>query len=113
MFFFNKRAFFSLVSCALIGIFTAFYSAILSLVVIGFGLNPSAAGYIFAIPCLTFAVSSFLVTYIVDKLPRRLFIFFSFLLTVISLFLMGPSELLNMPNLFGILLLGIALNGAA
>jgi len=113
MFFFNKRAFFALVSCALIGIFTAFYSAFLSLVVISFGIEASAAGYVFAVPCLFFAISSFLVTYIVEKLPRRLFIFLSFAVTVVSLFLMGPSELLHLPNSFWILLLGLAINGAA
>jgi MFS family permease len=112
MFFYNKRSFFALISCAIMGIFSAFYGAFLSLVMIDYGLSPSSAGYIFAIPCLTFAISSFLVTYIINKLPRRLFIFISFFGTAISLFLMGPSKLLHLPDYLWILLIGLALNGA-
>lgn len=111
MFFFNKRAFFALLSAALIGIWTSFYQSFLSIVVVDFGIKASSAGYIFAVPCFCFAVSAFLVTYFIQKFPRRLFIFASFLATTVSLFLMGPSELLHLPDKFWLLMIGLSLNG--
>ncbi len=74
-------------------------------------MKASSAGYVFAIPCLFFALSAFLVTYIVARVPRRLFIFLSFVGVGFSLFMMGPSDLLHFPDKLWLLILGLALNG--
>ena len=113
MIFFNKRSFFAYLSCTLIGVYTSFNYAFLSIVLEGFGLSESEVGYVFAIPCLTYCLSSILVSHIVGKLPRRLFIFFSFLMFSVSLFLLGPSIMLRLPNYVWILMIGYALNGCA
>lgn len=113
MFLFNKRSFFAYVSCALIGVYTSFNYAFLSLVLQEFGLSDSQIGYVFAIPCLAYCICTVLVSYVVGKLPRRLFIFISFMLFTVSLFLLGPSLMLHMPDLLWILILGYAINGCA
>lgn len=97
----------------MISIFSSYYNSVLSLVIVSYNVNGSAAGYVFAIPCFTYAVSSIMVTYIVSYLPRRLFIFLSFTTTAISLFMMGPSAVLNFPDYLWLLILGLAVNGAA
>lgn len=111
MFFFNKRCFFSYITCSIIGIYSSFMFGFLSLVLQEYGLTESTVGYIFAIPCLTYAISSLCVSHLLSKLPRRLFLFFAFILCSVALFLLGPSELL--PNKLWILLIGYATNGIA
>jgi MFS family permease len=113
MFLFNKRSFFAYMSCSLIGIYTSFNYGFLSLVLQDFGLTDSEVGYVFAIPCLTYATSSIFVSYIVSKYPRRLIIFSSFLMFSVSLLLLGPSMMLGMPNYLWILIIGYGINGCA
>lgn len=111
MFLTNRRSLFAYLSCAMIGIFTSYNSSFLSLVLEQFGFDGSSTGYVMAIPMLTYTLSSVVVTYLVKYIPRRLFIFISFVITALSLILVGPSLVLHMPNALWILLIGYALSG--
>ena len=99
--------------CIMISVCSSYYNSVLSLVILSYGVNGALAGYVFAVPCFTYAISSICVTYIVKRFPRRLLIFVSFIVTTLSLFMMGPSEVLGFPNYLWLLVLGLALNGTA
>ena len=109
----NKRSLFAYISCSLICVYTSFNSSFLSIVLEDYGLDGTNIGYIFAVPCLMYALSSALVTYIIRRFPRRLFVFFSFLLASLSLLFMGPSSLLNLPNYLWVIVIGLVMNGIA
>lgn len=70
-------------------------------------------GFILALPCLTYTISCIMVNMVVNKLPRRIFILISFFLLGLSLLLSGPSQMIGLPNLNGLMLTGFALNGLA
>jgi sugar phosphate permease len=86
-----------LLSTILICIYQSFNSAVIALVIEGYGVPDFAVGYIFAIPCLTYIFSSAIVSLVIKKLPRKLFFLFSFMLATVALLLMGPSKLLGLP----------------
>jgi DHA1 family solute carrier family 18 vesicular amine transporter 1/2 len=111
MFLKNRRSLFAYLSCAMIGIFTSYNSSFLSIILEDFGFSSSTTGYVMAIPMLTYTLSSIAVTYLVKYIPRRLFIFISFVITSISLILVGPSPLLGLPYTLWILIIGYALGG--
>jgi len=68
---------------------------------------------ILALPCLTYAISSSLVSMIMGTFPRRLFILFAFLLLAVSNLMIGPSEMLDFPDTNNLVLTGMALSGIA
>ena len=109
MFLFNKKCVFSYASIVFIGIYSSYNYSFFSLVLEGFGLSESTVGYIFAIPCFTYAISSISVAFIIQKFPRRLFIFASFILVSIALLLLSPMK--QLPNELWIILLGYAILG--
>jgi sugar phosphate permease len=86
-----------LITIVLVCIYQSFNSAIIALVIEGYGIPSYAVGYIFALPSLTYTFSSAIVSLFIEKVPRKLFFFCSFLLATISLLLMGPSKLLGLP----------------
>lgn len=92
MFIFNRRSLFSLISCAVEGIYTSYNYAFLSIVLSQtFNVPDSSVGFIFAIPCLAYAISSICVGFCIKKLPRRVLILISFIMTTVALLLLGPS----------------------
>ncbi len=77
------------------------------------GIDQAYTGLILALPCLTYAISSTVVSYIMGNFPRRLFILFAFWLLAISTFLQGPSEILGFPDSNIMVILGLGLSGVA
>jgi sugar phosphate permease len=86
-----------LITIVLVCIYQSFNSAIISLVIEGYGIPNYAVGYIFALPCLTYTFSTAIVSLFIRKVPRKLFFLCSFILATISLLIMGPSKLLGLP----------------
>jgi len=110
----NRRAVLAYISCSVICIFMSFAAAFLTEVLSGEkGIPTVYNGLILALPCLTYAISSTLVSIIIGNFPRRLFILFAFLLLAVSVFLQGPSEYLGLPDNNAILIVGLGLSGIA
>ena len=81
-----------------------------------FKIGEKENGLIFAIPCLFYAGSSPFVSMLTKRMQRRLIIFLAFMLNVVALFMMGPSELLGFPSTLAehaewLVFSGLALNG--
>jgi MFS family permease len=83
-------------TCAMV--FMLFFDSILSLRLEEMGVPENDIGYVFAIGCFTYALSSPVVGYLCKKFPGRVVTQFSFICAAISLFLLGPSELLHFPE---------------
>ena len=114
MFLLNRRVMFAFASCVVISICIGFTSAFLSEeLVIAKKMPEHMTGFVHAIPCLTYTISTMAISLIVGKYPRRLSIFVSLLMVVIAMLLQGPSELLGFPDANYIVLCGFALSGIA
>eukprot|EP00347_Sterkiella_histriomuscorum_P020522 403337480 len=114
IFIFNKRCAFAFISCSVICLFMTYSSSFLTDVLKNDKDIPEAYnGLILALPCLTYAISSTLVSMIMGKFPRRLFILLAFVLLAISTVLQGPSEMLKLPDTNNLVLSGLALSGIA
>jgi cyanate permease len=114
MFLFNKRCFFAYISCTVICLFNSYNSAFLTDVLRDEkGIPEQYNGFILALPCFTYAVSSFFVSIVMRRFPRRLFILVSFMLLSFALLMQGPSDLLNFPENKGLVISGLGLAGLA
>jgi MFS family permease len=115
MFFNNSRSIFALITCTMVVIFIDFYEAILSVHLLQvYELGSMYNGYVFAVPCLTYCIATPLVSEISERFPsKRVFILLSLALTVVSLFLAGPSPLLGFDQSFILLVSGLALIGVS
>lgn len=61
----------------------------------------------------TYTVSTTLVSYLMTKFPRRLFIFVSFVMLTFSILCQGPSKFLGLPDSNILLFFGFAMSGVA
>lgn len=114
MFIFNKRCIFAYISCSVICLFMTYSSSFLTEVLKNDkGIDEKYNGLILALPCLTYAISSTLVSMIMGRFPRRLFILIAFLLLACSTLLQGPSAMLHFPDSNNLVLLGLGLSGVA
>lgn len=119
MFVKHSRSLFCLIACGVSMICLLFFESTLAdYLKDNFGISPKENGLIFAIPCLFYAGSSPFVGMLTKIMQRRLIIFFAFLLNVIALFMMGPSELLGFPSTLKehaewLVFAGLALNGVS
>jgi sugar phosphate permease len=66
-------------------------------------------GFIVSVQPLFYVMGTFIVGYVINKLPKRVFISISFLGCAIAIAIMGPSYYLGLPNLLWILIVGQAL----
>jgi MFS family permease len=99
MFLKHPRSLFCLLACGVSMICLLFFESTLSnYLEHTYNISPKSNGLIFAIPCLFYAGSSPFVGMLTKIMQRRLIIFFAFVLNVIALFMMGPSELLGFPQ---------------
>jgi len=73
----------------------------------------SVNGFILALPCFAYALSSFFVSVIMNRFPRRLFILVSFLLLFVGLVMQGPSVMLGFPDNQALVVCGLGLAGLA
>ncbi len=77
------------------------------------GVDEFYHGFIVCVSPMFYVAFTFIVGYIINKLPKRVFIVLSFAFCSIAIFITGPSYLLGMPNSLWILLIGQALMGAS
>ena len=68
---------------------------------------------IIAISPFFYIFSGNFIGYVIDKAPRRIFMFFAFLLVSVGLFMMGPSDLLGLPKNIELLYVGTGIIGLA
>ena len=115
MFFNNSRSVFALLACAMIVVFLDFYQSILSVHLLEtYQLGADYNGFIFAVPCLTYCLSTPHVSFFIDRVSsRRQFILLSLLLCFVSLLLAGPSPTLGFGNSLWLLVFGLGMNGVA
>lgn len=107
MFFTNMRAMTAIISSMFAMIFMLFYEPVLSKYlqtaydvsenVVGklYSFRLIRLGYYFSIGCFTYALASPFVGIMCAKIPRRYVTLSAFLMVSISMFLLGPSEVLN------------------
>ena len=114
IFLFNKRCMFAFISCSVICLFMTYASSFLTDVLSKEkGIDEKYNGLILALPCLTYALSSAMVSKIMGTFPRRLFMLFAFLLLACSTLLQGPSEMLSLPDMNALVIIGLGLSGIA
>jgi MFS family permease len=70
-------------------------------------------GLILALPLATCFIGCILVNYAVEKISRRILILIAFIVLGISMFMQGPSLILNLPDWNLLFLIGFAINGLA
>jgi MFS family permease len=87
----NRRGLFALSSCGILMVFENFKSAFLSVYLEHKGIDKSYHGWIIAISPFFYIFSGNFIGYVIDKAPRRIFMFFAFILVSFALFMMGPS----------------------
>jgi MFS family permease len=92
-------------------IFLVCFDSILALRVKSFGYDNSQVGFIFALPCIVYAVTASFVGKACKVYEVRTITFVAFVGNTLSLLILGPSKMLEMPNDFSLSLLGLALLG--
>ena len=93
-------------------VFMLFYEPVLANYLIeNFGVSENVVGYYFSIGCFTYALASPCVGILCSKVPRRYVTLAAFLMVAISMYLLGPSKVLNFPNELGFTLAGIGFLG--
>lgn len=99
MFLKNLRCFITLVGCSMVNILIDFLNSILSVELANnFGLGEATIGFIFAIPFFVYVLGFYFVSKIVVRFDKRISILISFIISSVSLFLTGPSQLLEIPE---------------
>jgi MFS family permease len=99
-FFLNRRAIFAFLSTTAVCMFISFQSSFMTVVFLDdWGIPEYYHGLITAIPALTYVLSAFIVGYIIDLAPRRIFMSITFIFMAISIFLMGPSEIFGLSSI--------------
>jgi MFS family permease len=109
----NRRGLFALSSCGILMIFENFKSAFLSVYLEHKGVDKAYHGWIIAISPFFYIFSGNFIGYIIDKAPRRIFMFFAFILVSFALFMMGPSAMIGFPDELWLLYVGTGLIGLA
>jgi MFS family permease len=112
IFFTNIRAMTAIISSMFAMVFMLFYEPVLSnYLEHHFDVSENVVGYLFSIGCFTYAFASPFVGIMCAKIPRRYVTLSAFLMVTISMFLLGPSTVLNIPDKLGVTLAGIGALG--
>jgi MFS family permease len=100
LFFTNMRAMTAIISSMFAMIFMLFYEPVFTayIAVQQKWVAKDNVGYCLAIGCFTYAFASPLVGLLCSKIARRYITCMAFVLCSISLFLLGPSYLLDFPQ---------------
>jgi sugar phosphate permease len=111
----NKRVIIAVASAIAAMIFMLFFESILSEHLDqNMHINSDYLGYFFALLCISYGLSAFLVVWLSKKMKRRYLTQCSFILTSVALFCFGPSKMLHFPSssltltIFGLILLGLS-----
>jgi sugar phosphate permease len=106
-FFSNIRSFFGLLTCTYVCLIFSFHGSFFTLALTrGKGIDEYYHGFIIMIQPCFFVICTFLVGYVIDKLPKRVFIAISFAACGVAIAVMGPSHILGLPNYLWILCIG-------
>jgi hypothetical protein len=111
MFYKNRRAMVAIILSIFAMIFMLFFNSILSLKLHFFNVLDQNIGYVFSLGCCSYALSSILVLKILNYVPARYLTQMALVLATISLFILGPSQLLNLPDELYLILIGFTLAG--
>lgn len=107
MFLKNGRCLITLIGCSMVNIFIDFLNSILSVELSHrYLLSESLIGFIFAIPFFVYVLGFYFVSKFVVLYDKRVSIMLSFVICSISLFLTGPSQIIEIPeyaNIFNLL----------
>jgi len=109
----NKRALVNLVSGTAAMVFLVCFDSILSLRLKEFHVADANIGYVFAIPCLCYALTASYVGYFCKTMKRHNVTLCAFLFNTLALCVLGPSKMLHLPNNVYVLLCGLSLLGVA
>jgi MFS family permease len=109
----NKRALVNMISGSFAMLFLVCFDSILSLRLKEFHVEDAHIGYVFAVPCLCYAFCSIYVGTLCKYMHRRNVTLLAFMFNTFALCVLGPSEMLHLPNNVFILLCGLALLGVA
>jgi MFS family permease len=109
--FFNSvRGVFSLITCTYVCLIFSFHSTFFTPALKDEkGVPEFYHGFIVSVQPLFYVIGTFIVGYVINKLPKRVFISISFLGCAIAIAIMGPSYYLGLPNVLWILIVGQAL----
>ena len=106
-FFSNIRSFFGLITCTYVCLIFSFHASFFTPALKKEkGVDEKWHGLIVCIQPLFYVLCTFIVGYVINKLPKRVFIALSFLACGIAIAIMGPSYYLGLPNYLWILLIG-------
>jgi len=94
-------------------IFENFKSAFLSTHLEKKNVDISYHGWIIAISPFFYIFSGNFIGYVIDKAPRRIFMFFAFIIVSLALFMMGPSASIGFPDELWLLCVGTGVIGLA
>ena len=111
-FFNNRRSLFSLSTCTIVCFLCAFSESYFTPALKEEkGVAEIYHGLIVSTSSFFYVMATFGVGYVIQKLPKRVFMTISFLGCGFSLLLLGPSYILHLPNQLWILVVGQALLG--
>ena len=96
---FNRHSLFAMILCFVGSSYSSFFEAFLSVTLSDRGMDPNMVGYIFGIDCFVFGLCSVIYSYSCIKFPRKIVFVMGLLLAGFTFLLMGPSLLLELPNL--------------
>ncbi len=109
----NRRGLFALASCGVLMIFENFKSTFLSTYLEIRHVPLVYHGWIIALSPFFYIISGNVIGFVIDKAPRRVFMFSAFVVVSFALLLMGPSDLLGLPKNMEIIYIGTGLVGLA
>jgi len=115
LFFTNVRAMTAIISSMFAMIFMLFYEPVFTkyIAVDQKWMKEEQVGYVLAIGCFTYAFGSPLVGMLCQKMKRSYITCMAFIFCGISLFLLGPSHTLHLPEKLGVSLAGIGCLGTS
>ena len=106
------RCLFALGSCTILSFLVNFKQAFTTIILKdNFGINESIKGLIVSIPAMTQILGAFLVGIFIQQALKRIFISSAFGIITIADFLMGPSNILFLPDYSAMFFIGYALSG--
>ena len=107
------RFFFGLVSQILVTSSIQFMAPAYSVHMVKYGFSPTFIGLSFAVPGVIYAGLSPLMYLFTEKLPKRAVILFGIFLMSVGMFFVGTSKSLGLENSPIMIMLGLAIIGAA
>lgn len=113
-FFSNLRSFFGLLTCTYVCLIFSFHASFFTTALKNEkGVDEFYHGFIVSVQPTFYVLCTIVVGYVINKLPKRVFITISFFGCAIAIAIMGPSYYLGLPNYLWILIVGQAMQGGA